>query len=75
MEYDEWIKKNLIERNFKALTNEIVASEAGKLSVPTPDHYYPLLYILGASEKSDELKFEFEEFQNASISMRTLSFN
>jgi 4,5-DOPA dioxygenase extradiol len=74
LEYDEWIKKNLIERNFKALIKDFASSQAGKLAVPTPDHYYPLLYILGAAEKSDDLKFEFEEFQNASISMRTLIF-
>ena len=74
IEYDQWVKKQLIERNFKSLIDEYTTSQAGKLSVPTPEHYYPLLYILGASCENDSLKFEFEEIQNGSISMRTLSF-
>jgi 4,5-DOPA dioxygenase extradiol len=73
-EFDEWSKKKLLERDFKALQHDILKSEAGRLSIPTMDHYYPLLYILGASDSTDELKFEYEEIQNGSISMRCLSF-
>ena len=45
-----------------------------QLSIPTVDHWYPLLYILGASDESDALRFEYEGIENASISMRCLSF-
>jgi 4,5-DOPA dioxygenase extradiol len=48
-------------------------TEAGKLSVPSLDHYYPLHYVLGAADSNEELKFEFEEIQNGSISMRTFT--
>ncbi len=41
------------------------------MSVPTLDHYFPLHYILGAADSRDELKFEYEEMQNGSISMRS----
>jgi aromatic ring-opening dioxygenase catalytic subunit (LigB family) len=43
----------------------------GKQSHPSWDHYYPLLYILGASDPQDSLNFIYEEIQNASISMRS----
>lgn len=74
LEFDEWSKSKLLARDFKALQHDFLKTEAGKLSIPTLDHYLPLLYILGASNTRDELKFEYEEIQNASISMRCLSF-
>lgn len=71
-EFNEWIKEKLIKRDFNSVLNDFHKTNAGKLSVPTPDHYYPLHYILGATDPNDELKFEYEEIQNGSISM--LSF-
>lgn len=74
VEFDEWSKERIINRNFETLARDYNQSPAGKLSVPTPDHYYPLLYVLGASDERDNLRFEYEGIQNASISMRCLSF-
>lgn len=74
IEFDEWVKSHLIKRDFQPLINEFTGFEAGKFSVPTSDHYYPMLYVLGAADENDELCFEFEGIQNSSISMRTLSF-
>ncbi len=72
--YDTWIKEKLLTRDFSALTHDFLKSDDGRLSNPTMDHYYPLLYAIGASEEEDKLEFHFEEIHNASISMRTLSF-
>ncbi len=74
-EFDEWTKTKLVQRDYKALLNDVHLSEAGRLSVPSMDHYYPLNYILGAATPKDELKFEFEEMQNGSISMRSISLS
>lgn len=74
VECDEWMKEKIQARDFKALIHDFQNSEAGKLSVPTLDHYLPLLYVLGASRPDDKLTFEYEEIQNGSISMRSLSF-
>lgn len=74
LEFDQWVKEKLEKRDFTAIQNDVLKTEAGKLSVPTPDHWYPLLYTIGASEKNDEMKFEYEEMQNGSISMRCVSF-
>lgn len=73
-EFDQWSKERLIARDFKALSDEIYKTEAGRLSIPTPDHYLPLLYVLGASDEKDELRFETEGCDMGSISMRSLSF-
>lgn len=73
-EFDQWIKSRLEQRDFKSILHGFADTEAGRLSVPSQDHYLPLHYILGASDGNDELRFEFEEIQNGSISMRSLSF-
>lgn len=73
--FDKWVKELLLNRNFKPLISEFQNTEIGKLSVPTLDHYLPFLYILGASDQSDKLTFDFEGFQNASMSMRCLRFS
>lgn len=75
IEFDTWVKEKLEKKDFSALQNDVLKTDAGRLSVPTPEHYYPLLYILGAAKTEDKLKFEFEEMQNASISMRSFSFS
>ena len=39
------------------------------LSVPTPDHYLPLLYVIGGRQESDAISFPVEGVDGGSISM------
>ena len=39
------------------------------LSAPTPDHYLPLLYVLGCRREEDEVSFPVEGFDGGSVSM------
>lgn len=74
VEFDAWLKTRLEARDFSALIKDFHNTEAGKLSIPTMDHFLPLHYILGAADSEDELRFEFEEIHHAAISMRTFGF-
>lgn len=74
IEFDEWVKDRLEARDFKAVTEHFADTQAGRWSVPTPDHYYPMLYVLGAVDEKDPLKFEFEGYDMGSLSMRCFSF-
>lgn len=73
-EFNQWVLSNLKSRNFASLTNDFRKSTSGQLSVPTMEHYYPMLYILGAAHEEDQLHIDYNEIQNASISMLTFSF-
>lgn len=74
VKFDAWVKEKIEARDFKPLVAELQTPEA-QFSVPTPDHYDPLLYILGASAPSDKMEFIYEGMQNASISMRSVCFS
>lgn len=71
IEFDDWIKTCLISRDVQALIHDFHSSPAGRLSIPTLEHYLPLLYVLGASDAGDDIEFLYEEIQNSSISMRS----
>lgn len=73
IEFDEWVKERLVRTDYASLTNDAYNTRAGKLSIPSPDHWYPLLYTLGASDEQDCLRFEYEGIDHGSISMRCLS--
>jgi 4,5-DOPA dioxygenase extradiol len=39
-------------------------------SIPTNDHYLPMLYIAALQTKGEKIKFLYEGFEYAAISMR-----
>ena len=71
VEFDEWVKKKIIERDFQSLINFESEGAAAKLAVPTPDHYAPLMYSLAFAEEQERIEFTYEEVQS-SLSMRCL---
>lgn len=73
VEFDAHVKRKTEEEDSKALTGDLRSMPGGDLSVPTPDHWYPYLYALGAAG-GDKVRWEYEGLENASISMRCASF-
>ena len=49
-------------------------SDDGRMSHPTPDHWLPLLYTLGASGPDDAVGFPLQGFDWGSLSMRGVLF-
>lgn len=70
IEFDEIVKNKLQTRNYENLIDYASLGKAASLSIPTNDHYLPMLYSLGLTDKNEPLTFTYEEIQNASISMR-----
>ena len=46
--------------------------QAAKLSIPTPEHYLPLLYILGLKEENESVSFFNDKTVMGSVSMTSL---
>jgi 4,5-DOPA dioxygenase extradiol len=61
-------------RDAPALAN-LLTTENGRRSHPTPDHYLPLLYVAGAASNDDQVSFPIHGFDLGSLSMRSVLFS
>lgn len=68
--FDNLVKEKLEQKAFNDLVNYHTLGTVAQLSIPTNDHYLPMLYTLGLVNKNEEIQFTYEEIQNGSISMR-----
>jgi 4,5-DOPA dioxygenase extradiol len=68
----EMVNKNLLEGNFKPLVNYEKQSKALQLAIPTPDHFLPLLYVLGLQSKNEELSLFNNHLLAGSLSMTSV---
>lgn len=69
--FDVTVKNCVTQSDHAALCNYQNFGEMAALSIPTAEHYLPLLYVLAQQQNDDALKF-FNEDVISSISMRSL---
>ncbi|TAE46525.1 MAG: 4,5-DOPA dioxygenase extradiol [Bacteroidetes bacterium] len=69
-EYDAFVKARLLDADHKPLIQYETVSQAARLSVPSNEHYLPMLYTAALQAPGEELRFMYEGFQFANISMR-----
>jgi 4,5-DOPA dioxygenase extradiol len=70
-DFDALAEKHIAERNHRTLIHYEKLGASAHLAVPTPDHFYPLLYILGAQHADEQMQFFAEGITHGSISMRS----
>ena len=68
-EFDEYIHKNIMNKKHDNILAFNEKSGVASLAVPTPDHFYPLLYILGATDEDDKVSVYNKSCEMGSISM------
>ena len=73
-DFDAGAKRALEAGDAAALVAYEQLSPAARLAVPTPDHYFPLLYALGAARRDEGAKQVFEGFQAGTLSMRCVQW-
>jgi len=74
MQFDRAFRENLERRNHGPLIDYAGLGEAARMSIPTPDHYLPALYVLGAQRDDDALAILTDGIELGSISMLSFAF-
>jgi 4,5-DOPA dioxygenase extradiol len=75
VQFDKHIKNKIVDRKHEyAIHYDHGNDISAKLSVPTPEHFYPLLYILGASAENEKLTVFNESCTMGALSMTSYLF-
>jgi 4,5-DOPA dioxygenase extradiol len=69
MRFEKAAKGLMLAGNYGPLINYDTLGKDAALSIPTPDHFLPLLYVLGARQNSENVSFPVAGFDGGSISM------
>lgn len=72
-EINDTFKKNIIAGEHEALIQYQKLGEAAQYAIPTPDHYYPLLYTLGLQEAKDDVELFNDQYVGGSLSMTSVA--
>lgn len=72
VEFDTFSAEKMSTGDFKPLVNFEKLGTAAKLSIPSTDHYLPLLYILGMQQAGEKTSFPVTGMQMGGISMRSV---
>jgi len=70
IEFDDWAKKKIEERDFASLVSYEKSGKPYKLAVPTMDHYAPMMYSLALAGEDEKIVQTYEEVSFGGISMR-----
>ena len=67
--FEQQAKEMMAAGEFRPLINYESLGPEALLSVPTPDHYLPLLYVLACRQEQEAITFPIEGVDGGSISM------
>lgn len=72
IEFDNYIADAISNKDHKKLLEYKKVGEIARLSLPTDEHYLPLLYIIGMQGEGDKARFIYEGIEMGSLSMRSV---
>ena len=69
LRFEKFARERMSAGDDQPLVNYERLGKDAVLAAPTPDHYLPLLYVLGARVEGDEVSYPVEGIDGGSISM------
>lgn len=74
IEMNTIFKEKISKSDFQSLINYEKLGPAAKLAIPTPDHYYPLLYAMALQDDKDEISFFNDKMVGGSLNMTSVKW-
>ena len=74
IEMNSVFKERIGNGDFQSLIEYQKLNAAALLAIPSPDHYYPLLYTLALHDKKEELSFFNDKVVGGSLTMTSVKF-
>lgn len=74
LRFEAHVRRCLAAGDTAGLVNYTALGNDAQLSVPTPEHYLPLLYALGASFPAEPVSFPVTGMDGGSVSMLSVQF-
>ncbi len=72
IEMNSIFKDKIASGDFKSLIAYEKLGAAAQLAIPTPDHYFPLLYNLGLQDSADTIRFFNDKSVGGSLTMTSV---
>jgi len=72
LRFEKQVRNLLLSADDGPLINYETLGREAALSVPTPDHYLPLLYVIALRREGEHLSFPVEGIDGGSVSMLTI---
>lgn len=69
VELNDVMKKNILSKNHTDLIDYQRMGKAAQWAIPTPDHYFPMLYALGLQHHKDDIHFFNDYLIGGSLDM------
>jgi 4,5-DOPA dioxygenase extradiol len=70
--FEKEAKEMMIAGEYQPLVDYESLGPEAMLSIPTPDHYLPMLYVIGSRQPGEAITFPIEGVDGGSISMLTV---
>jgi len=69
LRFESWARRLMVEGNGSQLVDFMALGDDARLASPTPDHFLPVLYILGMQGVDEPVSFPVEGIEGGAISM------
>lgn len=74
IEMNSIFKEKIGNSDFKSLIDYQKLGAGAALAIPTPDHYYPLLYAMALQDSKDDIRFFNDKMVGGSLNMTSVKW-